>query len=237
MSESVSMGKGTYPGESRESFMRRVRDALEHDKTLPPDEAPPQPDQDIARLATADDDLIAMFTERAQVVGMKVHAILAQDLLKAILKLLEELGAKKLVVGAGSLPQAVGLKESLRRKQYELIDWAASPGLGAQFTADVGITDVHAALAETGTLVCCSDTGHSRGLSLVPSVHLAIVRKSDILPDMFDYWARMKGIPNHQLPSSIAFITGPSKTADIEGELIKGVHGPREVHILLVQDA
>jgi L-lactate dehydrogenase complex protein LldG len=233
----MSQAQSQYPGESRESFMARVHEALGRTRTEKPSEPPPQADQDIVRLARPGDDLVAMFEERAKITGMKVIPIAAADMTKRIVSLLEELGARKLVVGVGSLPQALGLKDSLRRKNYEVIDWASSPGLEVQFEADAGITDVHAALAETGTLICNSDAGHSRGLSLVPSVHLAIVRRSDILPDMFDYWARLKGIPGSQLPSSMAFITGPSKTADIEGELIKGVHGPKDVHIFLVQDA
>jgi len=226
-----------YPGESRESFMARVRQALGRQQTIAPTEPAPVADQDIVRLARPEDDLLDMFEKRAIVTGMKVIPIKAGDLIKSIYQKLEELGAKKLVVGVGSLPQALGLKDSLRRKGFEIVDWASSPGLEVQFGADAGITDVHAALAETGTLICNSDAGHSRGLSLVPPVHLAIVRKSDILPDMFDYWARLKGIPGSQLPSSMAFITGPSKTADIEGQLIKGVHGPKDVFIFLVQDA
>lgn len=224
----------TSLGESREAFMARIRRSLGHPTTQVPAEPAPEPDQDITRLARETDDLPAMFTERAQVVGMKVHPVTGDSLLRALYELLEKLEAKNLVVGVGSLPQAVGLKESLRRKGYEIIDWSADPGMDAQFIADVGITDVHGALAESGTLICCSDAGHSRGLSLIPAIHVAIVRHSDILPDQFDYWNRMKGIPGEQLPSSIAFITGPSKTADIEGELVKGVHGPKEVHIFLV---
>lgn len=239
MTQSANTSSTTHtgPGESRESFMARVRVALKHDKTQRPTEQAPVADQAISRLARMDDDLVAMFTERAAVVGMKVYPATSSDLMRQIVGKLKELQSKKLVIGAGSLPQALGLKDTLRRNGFEIIDWAASPNLDVQFDSDAGITDVHAALAETGTLVCCSDQGHSRGLSLVPPIHIAIVRKSDILPDMFDYWARQSGIPGAQLPSSIVFITGPSKTADIEGELIKGVHGPKEVHIFLVGDA
>ena len=99
-----------------------------------------------------------------------------------------------------------------------------------------GVTDVHAALAETGTLICSTDGSHSRGASLIPPVHIAIVRERDIVPDMLDYWARLGGVPGGELPSSQSFITGPSKTADIEGVLVTGVHGPGEVHIVLVSE-
>ena len=105
----------------------------------------------------------------------------------------------------------------------------------SQYEADVGITDVHAALAETGTLVCQAGPLHGRGHSLVPPVHVAIVRRSDILPDLLDLVARMPE-NSRELPSAIALITGPSKTADIEGILITGVHGPGRVFVLLVED-
>jgi L-lactate dehydrogenase complex protein LldG len=116
------------------------------------------------------------------------------------------------------------------------VAWRDTPGFEALYNTDVGITDVQAAIAETGSLVCTAGPGSARGLSLVPPIHIAIVRRSQVVPDLIDYWTPSL---NAQLPpsSSVALITGPSKTADIEGVLITGVHGPREVHILLIEDA
>ncbi len=217
-------------------FIARVRAALGRSRTEP---APPPPavDETIARLARPSDDLVALFEKRATLVGMKVRRIKSADLTREVLAVLESVSARRVVVGVGSLPQALGLKESIRRKGIEVVDWQAAPGLDTQYDTDAGITDVHAALAETGTMICNSDAGHSRGLSLIPPVHIPLVRASDILPDMLDYWARIKGKRGRELPSSMAFITGPSKTADIEGVLITGVHGPGAVHVMLVEDA
>lgn len=217
-------------------FLSRVRAALGRSETkkAPP---PPEVDESIARLARPSDDLVELFEKRATLVGMKVRRIKAADLTREVLAVIESVPAKRVVVGVGSLPQGLGLKESIRKKGIEVVDWHASPGLDAQYDTDAGITDVHGALAETGTMICNSDAGHSRGLSLVPPVHIPIVRKSDILPDMLDYWAKIKGKPGHELPSSMVFITGPSKTADIEGVLVTGVHGPGAVHVMLVEDA
>ena len=115
----------------------------------------------------------------------------------------------------------------------ELVDSRAEPGIGAHYDVDVGITDVQAAIAETGTLVIASDPAHSRGTFIAPPVHVAIVRTTDLLPDLIDYWNA------HPRPGAsgacTVLVTGPSKTADIEGILVTGVHGPGAVHVLLVE--
>jgi L-lactate dehydrogenase complex protein LldG len=226
----------TGPRTTRQQFMARIHAALEHTSTTPPAEPAPAVDESLARLARPSDDLLPLFEKRATEVGMKVQRIASAELTKRIAGILQEIAAKRVVVSVGSVSSALGLKESIRRKNIEVVDWQATPGFECQFDTDAGITDVHAAFAETGTMVCCSDAGHSRGLSLVPPVHIAIVRKSDILPDMIDFWAVFKDIPGPAMPSSIAFITGPSKTADIEGVLITGVHGPGTVYVLTVED-
>lgn len=223
-------------GADPQAFLARVRAALGHAETVAPP-PPPAVDESIARLARPGDNLVELFAKRAALVGMKVQIIKTTELNVTIYAVLAEHNAKRVVVGLGTMPQGVSIKDSLRRKGIEVVDWKSKPGLEAQYDTDAGITDVHAALAETGTMICCSDLGHSRGLSLVPPVHIAIVRQSDILPDMLDFWARLRGIAGKDLPSSMAFITGPSKTADIEGVLVTGVHGPGVVQILVVEDA
>ncbi len=234
----------------REAFMARIRTALERDGHAPP-QAPREPvpvvDDAVARLMERGDDLLEAFVRNAGAVGFKVQRLAADGLLKAIGTLLSELQAKRVVIGVGTLPQALGLRDALRRRDIEVMDWKNPPAgeastnrspMDGQFDVDAGITDVHAALAETGSIICCSDAGHSRGLSLAPPVHIAIVRKSDILPDQIDFWRKRAGdIAKRDLPSSMAIITGPSKTADIEGILITGVHGPGAVHLMVIDDA
>lgn len=236
----MSEPRSTAPlGVTRQQFLANVRKALGRSpraaaaKTPP---APPAVDESLVRLATAQDDLLELFSQRAAAIGMSVHPCPAAQLPRLVAELLEKLKIRSVAFAAGNLPQLIGLPDALRRRGLTVLDWRASAGLGAQYDLDAGLTDVHAALAETGTLVCCADAGHSRGLSLVPPIHVAIVRRSDILPDMLDYWAKMRrsGIAP---PSSQVFITGPSKTSDIEGILITGVHGPTQVHVLLVPDA
>ncbi len=221
-------------GESRESFLARVHQALGRDATAAPNEPAPAVDEALVRLASADDDLVGLFARRAGEVGLKVHRVSQADAASKAVALLGELGATRLVCHAGATGEAIGLRAALGGC-FTFIEPDAE-GFGPCYDSDAGISDVHAALAETGTLICCSGRDRPRATSLVPPNHLALVRASDILPDMLDYWARLQGIPGRDLPSSQAFITGPSKTADIEGILVTGVHGPGRVDVLLIQD-
>jgi L-lactate dehydrogenase complex protein LldG len=120
--------------------------------------------------------------------------------------------------------------------------WRGDRTMEPEYEADAGVTDVAAAIAETGSIVCVSDGERGRGLSLVPGAHVAVVRASQVLADLSDYMARLDAEGGEKsdgsgVPSSRAIITGPSKTADIEGVLITGVHGPEQVVIVLVEDA
>ena len=100
----------------------------------------------------------------------------------------------------------------------------------------VGITGVTAALAATGSLVLESGAGRHRSTSLLPDVHIALMKAEQILPDL-ESWQQAQqqlGYPAFTKSSNTTVVTGPSKTADIGHELVKGAHGPREVHIVIL---
>jgi L-lactate dehydrogenase complex protein LldG len=100
--------------------------------------------------------------------------------------------------------------------------------------ADLGVTTVDAAVAETGSLVVSAAPGRPRAMSLLPRVHLAIVPARSIVPSM-DHALACYGAAE-SLPSAIHFITGPSRTSDIENDLTIGVHGPAAVFALVLED-
>ena len=215
------------------AFMANVRAALGRDTTVPPSAPPPAVDESIVRLASHNDDLLAMFQQRAEEVGTVVHRLNETDLLETVKKVLNQFEARRVVA---AMSDGADFRTGLTQAGFDVVD-GRDVGFEAQFDVDAGITDVHAALAETGTMICTSSRTHSRGPSLVAPLHIAIVRRRDIVADMIDYWQRLKGIAGADLPASIALITGPSKTADIENILVTGVHGPKDVQIMLVQDA
>jgi L-lactate utilization protein LutC len=99
-------------------------------------------------------------------------------------------------------------------------------------TANVGITSADYALADTGSLVMFSSREEARLISLLPPVHLALVPTERLLTGLDELFTQ---IPDPAvLSSSMVLITGPSRTADIEQILVRGVHGPGEIHVVLV---
>ncbi len=224
-------------GLDRQAFMARVRAALGRPDSPPAAVSPPDIDESVARLAGPRDDLVALFCQRAQAAGMVVHATTSATLRVDLAAALEALAPRAACVSVaeGSLRETV--LEGLRRIGCGAIDWRAKGGLEAHYDADLGVTDVWAAVAESGSLVLASDAVHSRGTFLVPPVHLALVPAGAIAADLLDLLAFPEGRTPAELPAAVVLVTGPSKTADIEGILITGVHGPREVHVLVIRDA
>jgi L-lactate dehydrogenase complex protein LldG len=100
-----------------------------------------------------------------------------------------------------------------------------------QARADVGVTGCHAAIAETGSLALISGPGCSRTVSLLPPVHVALVRRADLVATMGEFFTTHADAMASA--ANCTFVTGPSRTADIELSLTIGVHGPGKVAVIL----
>lgn len=97
----------------------------------------------------------------------------------------------------------------------------------------IGITTADFLLADTASLVLLGGRGRARSVSLVPSIHIAVVPASRMLGSYRQMLSCLNGLA---LPSNVSIITGPSKTADIEATLVHGAHGPREMHLFVIAD-
>ena len=102
------------------------------------------------------------------------------------------------------------------------------------FAYDVGVTGAQAGIAETGTLVLDSSVERNRLVSLVPPVHIAILNASQIYPTLGETLSALQS--GEEVSPAITFITGPSRTADIEFTLAIGVHGPQELYVIINQN-
>lgn len=105
--------------------------------------------------------------------------------------------------------------------------------------AEIGVTGVDWALAETGTLVLVSGRGRPRSTSLLPATHVAVFDRGRLLESLEQVGAMLEALhadPSRSMSGAVInFITGPSRTADIELTLTRGVHGPKEVHAIFVE--
>jgi L-lactate dehydrogenase complex protein LldG len=88
-------------------------------------------------------------------------------------------------------------------------------------------------LADTGSVVLAASPDEPRARSLLPEVHVSIVSEDAILPGLVELFEALGG----ELPSALAIVTGPSRSADIEQQLVVGVHGPGRVHVVVTATA
>jgi L-lactate dehydrogenase complex protein LldG len=99
----------------------------------------------------------------------------------------------------------------------------------------VSITAAFAAVAETGSVVLLSDPESPTTLNFLPDAHIVVLDRARIVPHIEDVWERLR-LERGAMPRTVNFITGPSRTADIEQTIQLGAHGPRRLHVIVVQE-
>ena len=197
------------------------------------------------RLAEDCPRLKEKLADTAQLRGWKVYrADNSGTALDYIYNLAVSSEAASVVRSNEEVFQIVNVDEPLSSKGIDVAVMDSSLGPAREVLrqkaadADLGITGVDYAIAETGSAVVLPRRGLSRLVSLLPPVHLAIVRRDQIVDSLEDLFilrrlAYYRG--NGDMGSYMNFITGPSRTADIEQTLVIGVHGPKEVHLVLLE--
>lgn len=145
----------------------------------------------------------------------------------AVLKTCQDAGAKHLKIA----PHA----------DFVDLDWSGQDvafGVGAGDDL-VGLSRAYAGVAETGTLVLRSGADSPTTLNFLPDVHLVVILAEEIKANYEDVWAMLRAAApdlGPMLPRTINWITGPSRTADIEQTILLGAHGPRKLMILLIDE-
>jgi L-lactate dehydrogenase complex protein LldG len=104
----------------------------------------------------------------------------------------------------------------------------------AEASDAVSLTPCNAAIAETGTLMLSSGAATPTTLNFLPDTHIVVVHGNQVVATYEDGWDRLRS--GGMMPRAINFITGPSRTGDIEQRIELGAHGPRRLHIILVDD-
>jgi len=174
---------------------------------------------------------ITQFTEQLTAVGARCTTVRGEaDAAAALARILTEAGARR-VVGSDA-PLVQRLLQSVGNGLVLATDRLERLSRDELFACDAGVTTAQWGIAETGTLVLESARERSRLLSLVPPIHVALLSTRCICDSLGDALARVS-TSSH----AITFITGPSRTSDIELTLVVGVHGPQTVHVLLMEES
>ena len=177
-------------------------------------------------LPDVEDDLVARFRARAEAM---------QSTTELLERRADVPAAAARYLAANGLPKTGCVWPALAG-----LDWAgaglALEARGAEDRDLVGVTGVFAALAETGTLMVVSGPATPAAASLLPETHIAVVPAARIVKHMEDGWALARAELG-QLPRLVNFISGPSRTGDIDQTIVLGAHGPYRVHMILVRDA
>ncbi|WP_308366308.1 MULTISPECIES: LUD domain-containing protein [unclassified Microbulbifer] len=150
------------------------------------------------------------------------------------------------VESASGIPAAVWRHLSDRQRRAQCfangsaaeLDWASVPELDIRSGAGdadtpVCITSAFRGIAETGSLVLLSAPGHSSASYFLPELLIVILSRRDILATQEAVWADLRR-RSEEMPRTVTLVTGPSRTGDIEQKIVLGAHGPRQVHVLLV---
>jgi L-lactate dehydrogenase complex protein LldG len=178
--------------------------------------------------------LFAEFEKRARAVAAEVFRVATfAEAREALLKLVEAAGVKKVVVVESPLQIAAGVTEALRARGIEVYTDPAEIAEHAP-TADIGISGVEFGVAETGSVFQEGYAIATRLVTILPPLHVVFLPSANIVPDVP---AAFEIIAKNFESGYLGFITGPSRTADIERVLTIGVHGPGRFAIIACDEA
>jgi L-lactate dehydrogenase complex protein LldG len=207
---------------SREKILKKVRDALIEKTEVPY----PVIDQDSSVYTEFSEQLDVTFAQEfVKVAGKFVYCENNEDFLATLQSFIIE---KEWPVLFCFDPV---LHEFLRKGGIPF-----NSKLSNITEARLGITRCECLVARLGTVMVSSRTSPGRKINVFPEIHLVLGYTSQLVPDLKQAIQRVKKKYQDNLPSMISFITGPSRTADIEKTLVMGAHGPKELYVFLVED-
>jgi len=214
-----------------DSVLDRVRRALGRTKTPRTIPAPPLIDERVVRLVHTDLGLGELFARRAGEMNMRVTSCYVEECVPKLIESFVEMRIKRVMLSESSLLRKLEILPQLRSAGFDAKTWDEIT-LDESYDFDASVTDAWRAVAETGSLVLRASPGHGRAMSLVPVVHVAIVEPRNFVADLLDLFEL---IAREGVGSATTLISGPSKTADIEMNVVTGVHGPNVVNAFVLQ--
>jgi L-lactate utilization protein LutC len=171
--------------------------------------------------------------ELAALGGHGTRVASAAEARQYVLEVARERGARLLVRWDVEELDALGVDGPLREAGVEVVPWQDRPDLREVVArADIGLSTAEWAIAETGSLVLTGGPGKGRSVTLLPPTYVAVLPVDRVLRTVTEAIERYA--TGGELPANLCFHTGPSRSGDIEMSLVVGMHGPGDVHVVLV---
>ena len=185
--------------------------------------------------------LLARFREELETLTGKVYGPLdSQAAAQQVVALVKARDVSRVLAWAPDQLGCPGLAEALAGAGLGLVsgnvpnDPNHTTVLAALAEIEVGLSGAQAALADTGSIILASGPGRPRNASLLPPLHIAVVPVAELYPTMQD-WLAAGGAELAKSTANLVVVTGSSRTSDIELQLTLGMHGPIELHVVLVE--
>ena len=182
----------------------------------------------------------AQVPPRQQVELFQTQAEAVQTTVERLADLSEVPKAVSAYLSGQNLPQSLRIAPDERLSSLAWRDDAPLLEVGygrAEPDDTTSLTPVFAGIAETGTLMLRSSSESPVTLNFLPETHIAVIFASQIVGTYEDAWQEFRDAGNdRRLPRTVNFITGPSRTGDIEQKILLGAHGPKRLHLLLIDD-
>lgn len=205
---------------SKENILKKIRKALSHSTPLPF----PESESKQSFYHPSEGELEIEFANQfTQLQGKFIYCVNHTELVAQLKSLVENRQWNKI------LCREEKMKSMFRQNDFNLFSDVPLKD------CDVSITGCEALVARTGSIMMSAAQQSGRTVSVYAPVHICIAYVNQLVYDIKDALQLLKERYNNQLPSLITFATGPSRTADIEKTLVVGVHGPKEVYLLLVE--
>jgi L-lactate dehydrogenase complex protein LldG len=229
---------------ARDQILTALRDALAHNRPSLEAMARAAPHEPPPFVHAPQPDLVDQFvTELEQLHARAYRCADEAAAYGEVGRILDNHGAKSVLAWDERFIGLGGFDDWLRSHGIERAGQGFSPAkrqehLQALEPTPVGITGADVATAESGSVVLVGGTGRPRLASLLAPAHVVVIRASQLVRGLGDALGRLRELYGAAIldnSSSVTFITGPSRTADIELTLTLGVHGPREVHVVIIE--
>ena len=219
---------------ARETILASIREHLaastEHEHRVGIDHSSSAVTQSNGAALVAPSRIDLFKTSLEAVNGHCVVARTELEIIQALTRIITELKNSQLNPRRIALSDAKQLEHQVGLVAVQM-EVTIAPSSSDLFGIDIGITLAQAAIAETGTLVLDSSRERNRLISLVPPVHIAILEAANLYSTLGETLAALQS--DDEISPVVTFITGPSRTADIELTLAIGVHGPQELYVII----